>query len=210
MSDTARSRRWLRGPLKGQGRGSLVLRLILLFLAVWLAGFAVFAAKLLSPPQWQGDKVMDVAIVLTGGAGRLEAAADILRQRKVGKVLISGVHGDVSAKRLQRLLNLPGDLVTCCVLLDKRARNTRHNAQQAVQWASDVGARSLLLITSDYHLPRAYYLLTHQIKVQNAPMMTVETIGVSTGRAPFMIFKEYHKYLLSLMLNVQLGYRNDP
>ena len=193
----------------GQARRSLALRFFLLIGLLWLVGFAVFAARLVSPPQWDGERVVDAAIVLTGGAGRLETAAEILRDNKARQVLISGVHSDVSAAQLKRMLNLPQSLVDCCLLLDKRARNTWHNAEQAVRWAQDVQARSLILVTSDYHMPRSYYLLMHQIAKEGADIRRVVTLPVETERSVLHIFTEYHKYLASLVLHFRVKKSDD-
>ena len=43
----------------------------------------------------------------------------------------------------------------CCVDLGLRAQTTTGNAAELRDWASSHGFSSLILVTSDYHMPRA-------------------------------------------------------
>src|SRR5262249_2137633 len=42
----------------------------------------------------------------------------------------------------------------CCVDLDKRSLNTEENAFETTVWAKSRGYRSLIVVTSTYHMPR--------------------------------------------------------
>ena len=45
--------------------------------------------------------------------------------------------------------------MTCCVDLDYSAINTEGNAIETKRWAHRRGIRSLIVVTSNYHMPRA-------------------------------------------------------
>ena len=52
-------------------------------------------------------------------------------------------------------------LLDCCVDLDRSAVNTLSNAAETRRWAQERGFRSLIVVTSNYHMPRAIAELSH-------------------------------------------------
>lgn len=97
----------------------------------------------------------DGIVVLTGGEDRVREGLDLLRDGHARRLLISGVHPDVDAEALARSMPDMADLLACCTDLDHRALDTRGNAAETRRWirASDYG--SLIVVTSDYHMPRS-------------------------------------------------------
>jgi len=51
----------------------------------------------------------------------------------------------------------------CCVDLDYTAVNTIGNAVETRRWALNHGFHSLVVVTSNYHMPRAMLELSHQL-----------------------------------------------
>ena len=51
----------------------------------------------------------------------------------------------------------------CCIDLDYSAVNTIGNAVETRRWALGHGFRSLVVVTSSYHMPRAMLELSHQL-----------------------------------------------
>ncbi len=97
---------------------------------------------------------------LTDGAERLLRGFELYRTGKARNVLLSGGlvfprPGDVSeADRLAAKLaqwGVPPDRIA----VERSSRNTRENAIESAKLASARGWRSLLLVTSAYHAPRA-------------------------------------------------------
>jgi len=43
----------------------------------------------------------------------------------------------------------------CCIDLGFTAADTVGNARETAEWARSLGYRSLILVTADYHMPRA-------------------------------------------------------
>jgi uncharacterized SAM-binding protein YcdF (DUF218 family) len=52
--------------------------------------------------------------------------------------------------------------VRCCVDFD-RSLNTLGNAIETKRWAEHRGFRSLIVVTSNYHMPRALAEIAHQL-----------------------------------------------
>jgi uncharacterized SAM-binding protein YcdF (DUF218 family) len=77
------------------------------------------------------------------------------------RLLISGVHPTNDASDISRSLPDSQSLMGCCVDLDRSAVNTRSNAAETRRWARERGFRSLIVVTSNYHMPRATVELSH-------------------------------------------------
>ena len=119
-----------------------------------MAGFAGFAGHVSasSPPQ---DVDADAIIVLTGGEGRLQTAVHLLEIGAGERVLISGVNPDVSEEAVRATSDIDPDLFACCIDLGREAADTVGNAREAVVWAQANGFQRIIVVTSDYHMPRA-------------------------------------------------------
>ncbi|MEO9786621.1 MAG: YdcF family protein [Aurantimonas coralicida] len=148
-----RSHRWMP---KGVRRLCLAAILVGVLLGGYLAGgFVRFAEEvsLLAKPAPIG--AADGIVVLTGGALRIDQAIDLLKEGRGRRLLISGVNPGTSAATLARMTDTDRDLFACCVDLDYAALNTVGNAEIARNWAREQGFRDLILVTSDYHMPRS-------------------------------------------------------
>lgn len=132
----------------------ILLSIVALFLA-WLVGLAAFITTLpassATPPE-----AADGVIVYTGGGGaRIIAGMSLLTNGSGKRMLISGVNPDVSREKIAELWSGPRELFDCCVDLGLEAQSTIGNAGEAAQWAVEHDIRSIILVTSDYHMPRA-------------------------------------------------------
>src|SRR5215469_8051143 len=129
----------------------------LLALVALVAGFFVFAHRVSVMPAGSVPAA-DGIVVLTGDEDRISEAIQLLAQGRAGRLLISGVNKATRAPQIISL-NKAGRgealLFRCCVDLDRRALNTEENAFEATAWAKSRGYRSLIVVTSTYHMPRA-------------------------------------------------------
>lgn len=118
-------------------------------------GFLRFTEEvtLLSRPGVVGSA--DGIVVLTGGALRIDQAIDLLKEGRGRRLLISGVNPGTSADTLARMTGTDPSWFECCVDIDRNALNTVGNAEMAGLWARERGFRDLILVTSDYHMPRS-------------------------------------------------------
>src|SRR5262245_52927428 len=89
---------------------------------VWFLSFLSFIYTL---PEYPPDPLphADGIVALTGGEERIVAAMALLGANKGGRLLISGVHPDVTREDLKKRVADPGNLFACCVDLDRAARN---------------------------------------------------------------------------------------
>ena len=132
------------------------LTLIAVVALMWLVGLYAFAERVrgLTPPPEPARA--DAIVALTGpSAERVNAAIRLLEQDKGRRVLISGVNRDVRRQELRALTPGSSKLFNCCVDLGFEAENTVGNAQEIAAWARSKGYDSLIVVTSDYHMPRS-------------------------------------------------------
>ena len=101
------------------------------------------------------------AVVLTGGTGRVNAGVMLLAGGQAKRLLISGVNPRTTEAAIRRAVTGVADderlaaLFTCCVQLGRQAQDTLGNARETRDWATARGLNRLVVVTSDYHMPRA-------------------------------------------------------
>lgn len=142
--------------LRGRKRWRL-LDLILVLLLGWGAGMGFFAASAARIQQTSDSA--DAIIVLTGGADRIEAGFDLLKSGRARTLMISGVHPDVRDSEVKARWTGPPSDYECCVRLGRSARDTFGNANEVAAFLRAENARSAIVVTADYHLPRALLLI---------------------------------------------------
>jgi len=143
-----------RSRQKSANSGQVMRALAFIIVFGLLAGFAGYAGHVsaLAPPD---DVEADAIIVLTGGEGRLQTAVELLESGAGDRVLISGVNPDVSEEAVRSTANIDPELFACCIDLGREAADTVGNAREAVSWAEANGFSRIIIVTSDYHMPRA-------------------------------------------------------
>jgi uncharacterized SAM-binding protein YcdF (DUF218 family) len=117
------------------------------------------------------------------------------------RLLISGVHPLSGTSDISRSLPDNQSLLNCCVDLDRSAVNTRSNAAETRRWAHERGFKSLIVVTSNYHMPRAIVELSHAMpEISLIPFAVVgdkwrEEPWWSNGGTLRLVLSEYIKYL---------------
>lgn len=144
----------------------------------------------------------DGIVVLTGGASRIEDAIELLARGNGRRLLVSGVNPQTSDRAIARLRPEHATFVTCCVDLDRTAVNTISNATETRRWAKERGFKSLIVVTSNYHMPRAMAELTHQlpdISLIAFPVVSDRLkAGWTNGPVLRLLFTEYVKYMVAV------------
>ena len=132
----------------------IVLIVAILCSAFFIGGFLRFATAIsqIAPPETVSA---DAIVVLTGGADRINGALDLLAKGNAKRLLISGVHPRTSRDALAKITASRDELFACCVDLDKKAEDTIGNAAQTSAWANEYSFKSLIVVTSAYHMPRS-------------------------------------------------------
>ncbi|MFN3868457.1 MAG: YdcF family protein [Hyphomicrobiaceae bacterium] len=123
------------------------------FAAVAL-GFVVFAGYVTRTPV-RDDTAADAIVVLTGAGLRISEAARLLEANRGRRLLISGVHPTVTTADIAKISGLDARLLDCCVDIDTKALDTVGNAAETRAWLDRHGFSSLILVTSNYHMPRS-------------------------------------------------------
>jgi uncharacterized SAM-binding protein YcdF (DUF218 family) len=152
----------------------------------------------------------DGIVVLTGGASRISDAIELLAVRRGQRLLISGANRSTTATEISRLNPEFVRWVRCCVDFD-RSLNTLGNAIEIRRWAGRRGFRSLIVVTSHYHMPRAMAEIAHQLPDATlvpfpviSERMRTEPWWASAGTAKLLL-SEYLKYIVA-----QLRIRLNP
>lgn len=137
-------------------RGVLSLARLLAFVALFTlaAGFALFVreARSLGP-----DPAAAAAgvVVLTGGGGRVATGVELLQAGRAERLLISGVNPGSPPADIAAAAGAPASVFACCVDIGLEASNTAGNALEIAAWARQREYRAIVVVTSDYHMPRA-------------------------------------------------------
>ncbi len=173
-------------------------RLASALLMVWALGFLWFAVAL---PRPSDDVRTDAVIVPTGAAGRIERGLQILRAGNARAMLVTGVDREVRPGEFAAQFGVPEDQMACCVTLGFAAVDTRGNAAETAQWVRDSQARSLRLVTTDWHMRRASSELLRALPDDIA----VVEDAVPSQPSLRILFLEYHKLLASLAARVVNG-----
>jgi uncharacterized SAM-binding protein YcdF (DUF218 family) len=193
-SGARRSRRGLRAAL-------LVLGLLVLVLGLGFVRFVALLPTAETPPARNTDGI----VALTGAAFRINDALELLAEGRGRRLLITGVNPGTRPQEISRLTPEFQRWFSCCVDLDRSATNTIGNAIETRRWATDQGFRSLIVVTSNFHMPRAIVELAHQLPgVALVPYPVIsERVRVESWWTNFsttrLLFWEYLKYLAAMV-----------
>jgi uncharacterized SAM-binding protein YcdF (DUF218 family) len=180
-------------------RAAVVAVLAVVFAGIAI-GFAGFVSQLRGAETKPAGKA-DGIVVLTGGSSRVSDAMELLAGGYGKRLLISGVHPTNGAIDISRSLSDNQSLLTCCVDLDHSAVNTRSNAAETRRWVHERGFKSLIVVTSNYHMPRAIVELSHAMPdVELIPYVVIgdkwrDEPWWASGATVRLLLSEYVKYV---------------
>ena len=163
-------------------------RIVSLAALAWLFGFAWFAMFL---PQPAGDVRTGAAVVFTGGEGRVARGLEVIARKQAPRLLVSGVGREVKAREFRVEYRILAARMACCVTLGYESVDTRANADETARWLAARKAKSVRLITSDWHMRRAALELA---RVMPADFPIVRDAVPSQPSLRILLI-EYHKYL---------------
>jgi uncharacterized SAM-binding protein YcdF (DUF218 family) len=142
-------------PARARSRlGRVVLLAAGIAAAVVAADFSrfVWTVTTAAPPA---DARADGIVVLTGGAERIPNGIALLAAGRASRMLISGVNPTVSEAAVARDKPSLAAFNGCCVDFGREAADTIGNAAEARKWVEAHGFRSVMVVTSAYHIPRS-------------------------------------------------------
>ncbi len=195
------------------------LSLFLILVLIWLAGLFAFAARIARSTPAPDPQPADAIVVLTGPSNaRIIAAMKLLEDGKGGRLLISGVNRKASRADIASVAKAPGQLFNCCVDLGFSAADTIGNARESAAWARAYGFKRLIVVTSDYHMPRAILELKGALPEGQFVAYPVPTEEIDPrrwwkgGESARRMVLEYSKYLVILVREsiLSMGPRAQP
>ncbi|HEX5210873.1 MAG TPA: YdcF family protein [Pseudolabrys sp.] len=175
------------------------------------AGFCWFVLKI-PTEETTLDRNADGIVVLTGAAARIPDAIELLATDHGKRLLISGVHRDTRAREIARLTPVYAKYFACCIDLDRSALNTFGNALETKHWARQHNFNSLIVVTSNWHMPRAMTELAHQLP--DVTLISFPVISPKMKDKPWwsdfetvrLLFGEYLKFMFA---HVRMHFDSD-
>ncbi|MDR1828476.1 MAG: YdcF family protein [Methylobacteriaceae bacterium] len=189
-----------RGETISRGIRAVVRGVLCALLAGFCVGFLSFShiVNSLAPAD---EREVEGIVVLTGGADRIAEAFGLLSSGSGRRLLISGVYAGTDMAELRRRFPAYKDRISCCVDLDYQAANTAGNARETMEWVRKNGFSSLIVVTSNYHMPRALTEIRHTLTNVRIIPYPVASPNVDTRHwwSSLRVFRlmgtEYLKYL---------------
>mgnify|MGYP001050386273 CR=1 FL=1 len=130
--------------------GLVALAAMVLFAGgLWLFARAIDGSAAVLPERADG------IVVLTGGPDRIGDGVELLASGRARRMLITGVRKGVSLETLGKPMPQFRQVMACCADLEYTAQNTVGNAIAARMWMRRNGYHSLIVVTSNFHMPRA-------------------------------------------------------
>jgi uncharacterized SAM-binding protein YcdF (DUF218 family) len=134
-------------------------------------------------PTWAPGSP-EAIVVLTGARGRIPRAVQLLRQRDDGLLLISGAGKGISKKEL---LNQQGDSAAGVtqywerIEVEDLATSTIENAKETAKFLRERKIEKVILVTSDYHMPRALEIFRRVYPAVEYFPYPVSSVAEGTG-----------------------------
>jgi uncharacterized SAM-binding protein YcdF (DUF218 family) len=142
----------------------------------------------------------DAIVVLAGGKGRVDEGVRLYRGGRATYLFFIGV--DPSVRKSDLYHPHPGDPTAERVILEKASRNTLENAIYGREVIMRQQVRSVLLITSRYHMKRSAILfrnaLPKDLAIYPYPVdsRNLKEAWWNHGNSFHLLFTEFYKYCM--------------
>jgi uncharacterized SAM-binding protein YcdF (DUF218 family) len=146
----------------------------------------------------------DGVVVFTGEPRRILTGVQVMSGGHARRMLITGTElsaGTDTAEVMAKVRRDYSGWANCCIDLDPGAQNTFENARDAKRWARDLEFSSLILVTADYHMPRALLELRSalpDVRIIPHPLRTGDWLSPNPARVRLLI-DEYAKFVVALL-----------
>ena len=150
-----------------------------------------------SAVSFDSNSKFDAIIALTGGSDRISIALDLLKNRVADNLLISGVSQNLTLENITNKADLSQELKDCCITLGHYATSTLENALEAEDWLKQFEHKNILLVTSNYHMPRSLLIFHSKFPELNITPYPVIPLTAQNNNTLSLLFTEYIKYLVT-------------
>ncbi len=177
----------------------LLLRLALTAGGLWAAGFLVYLADVFTAAPPNPVPPADGIVVLTGGDDRIGAALSLLAAHEAPLLLISGAGRGTYLGDFTRDGSAAATEYANAITLGHRAATTHANGAETAAWARAHHMRSLIIVTADYHMPRALVEIHRalpEVRLIAYPVRPPAMRAGPDGPTLRLLAGEYSKYLV--------------
>jgi uncharacterized SAM-binding protein YcdF (DUF218 family) len=195
------------------------LALILILLMIWVVGLLAFTARIARSTPPPTPAPAEGIVALTGpSTARIAAGMKLLEDGRGQRMLVSGVNREASREDIRGVAKAPGRIYDCCVDLGFQAANTVGNGRETAGWARAHHFRDLIVVTADYHMPRALLELHGSLPEATLTPYPVATDELDakhwwrTMAGARRVVVEYSKYMVILAREavLNLGPKDHP
>jgi uncharacterized SAM-binding protein YcdF (DUF218 family) len=172
----------------------------------WLVGFGWFVAVVERPEGTRA--VADGIVVLTGGADRIGAGVQLLKDGRGRVLLISGVGKGAELESLGRRAGVDMSALAGRITLGRAAMDTTGNADETAAWVHEHDLHSLLVVTASYHMMRAMTELGRSlpgVRLTPAPVFPPALRGGGGLSTVRLLADEYTKWLAAELGLTRIG-----
>ena len=170
----------------------MIKRILAALVLIYALGFLTFAVML---PRPLADGKTDAVVVLTGGPGRIARGIEVVEQGLAKQMFVSGVDPEVKPGEFAAEFSVPDRMMECCVTLGYLAVDTRSNAGEAREWLAKNGFKTVRLVTTDWHMPRA----SSEFEETLPDDVTVVEDAVKSKPKLSTLFLEYNKLIAAVI-----------
>lgn len=177
-----------------------------IFLGIIIIGTILFfqVRQITSEPEnlWTSSNIdADCGVVLTGGSGRLREGFELLAQKKIKKLIVSGVNKDSRLIEIFPYMPYYPEVSESDLILEKRSETTFGNARFSLNLAEGLRCRDVTLITSQVHMSRAYSIF-RVIFPESIPIKKLSTPNSKSEVGVWGLGVEVFKSLFYHILNL--------
>ena len=147
---------------------------------------------------------IDGIVVLTGDQFRIAKGIELLKRNPNKKLLISGVNKNINPVDIMKEFPSSINFFECCIDIGKDAKNTFENIIETFEWMKSNEFTSIIIVTSDYHLPRVKLEINRFIDNQQIFYEAVKTDESDNILRLKKITLEYIKYIRTF-LSIKIG-----
>lgn len=140
----------------------------------------------------------DCAIVLTGAPGRIREGFELLQQKRIKKLIVSGVFKEATFTELFPYWPYYNEVSSDDVILEKRSQTTFGNAHQSVVLVESLKCQDVLLVTSQLHMARAFSIFREVFP----DTIEIKKLTLPNGKSELSIFDFAVELVKSLFYTV--------